>query len=411
MNPAPVAGGPGAGEDFALWLLPVAIAVALMAFTPLAPLAFAWLALIYCRRLNRPTVSVLLAFIVLSMALTYASRRVGASPFDDFWNNYYPDYIRATQTDPGTFLLKPFEDFEMSSLEIVFPTFLALLAALPIKVNPHLLIFLITAGIGSLYVWWLNRYFLPDIPTAHRPAAGLFCILFFSFGLCSQTIRQMLSTPLLLAAIWERRRARTMGLAVLAASCHLSAAPIWAIAVLFRFTGFKTFLLLTLPMVYLLFIGFDLTGQLLGVDAGALDKLRYYTTDNQDAAGFDSTFIPAIVLVAAGSLAILKFRNGELSRLLLFFCVVFFLLLPLPLASFRATLFVTSALLAPVVCLALVRYLPTYAFSTFVGVLTLGMVMRRVLLTDESSGMAPWHLFQAITTTPFEYALRLAAGS
>jgi hypothetical protein len=39
------------------------------------------------------------------------------------------------------------------------------------------------------------------------------------------------------------------------------------------------------------------------------------------------------------------------------------------------------------------------------------MVMRRVLLTDESSGMAPWHLFQAITTTPFEYALRLAAGS
>lgn len=393
------------------WIAPALLVVLAVASTPLALLAWAWLALMYCQKIDRRTIAGLLACVVFSMAVMYASRQVGGSPFDDFWNFYYPAYLDAKSTASAEFLTRPFDVFQLSSLEVAFPSLLALLALLPGILSPSLLILVITAGIGGLYAWWLLRYFLPGLPQSHRTAAALFCIVFFSFGLCSQTVRQMLSIPLLLAAVWERRLGKSAALAVIATASHLSAAPIWAFAILFRFTGYRTLVLAVVPLLYMLTKGAGLADSLIGLDPGTIDKLRYYTENNDDAQGYDSGFIPLILLVAAGSLFVVKFRNGELSRLLLFFCLLFFALLPLPLASFRATLFITAALLAPVACLALVWRIPSTAFTLLCGVLTFSMLARRVVVVDDTSGMALWYLFSPVETLPFQYVFRILAGA
>ncbi len=380
------------------------------AATPLVPLAFAWLALLFCRRLSPGITAALLLSIVFAMATTYASRRVGISPFDDFSNVYYPSYLNAKVKSLAESIVPPFEAFALSDLEVVFPALLGVLALLPGTLTPSVIIFLLTAGIGTLYVWWLCRYFLPTLPRSHQAASALLCIVFFSFGLCSQTVRQMLSIPLLLAAIWERSLGKSATYALIASACHLSAAPIWAVCVPFRFTGYRTLILAAIPLVILLVQGPGLAENLIGLDPGTLDKLSYYTSGNQDAAGFDRNFIPLVLLIVIGSLAAVGYRNGELSRILLFFCLLFFALLPLPLASFRATLFITSALLAPLACLALSRRIAASIFAALCAVLTAAMMARRVLLTDDTSEMGLWHLFEPVEVFPFQYVIRIILG-
>ncbi len=386
------------------------LAACAVSATPLAPLAFAWLALIFCQRLGSSTVTALLLCIVFSMATAYASRRVGMSPFDDFSNNYYPSYLNAKIMPLAESILFPFEPFRLSALEVVLPTIFGVLALLPGTFAPSAIIFLLTAGIGSLYVWWLRRYFLPTLPQSHQTASALLCIVFFSFGLCSQTVRQMLSVPLLLAAIWERSLGKSTAYALIAAACHLSAAPIWVICILFRYTGYRTLTLAALPLVILLVKGSALAESLVGLDPGTLDKLSYYTAGNQDAAGFDQNFIPLVLLVAIGSLAIVGYRNGELTRILLFFSLLFFALLPLPLASFRVTLFITSALLAPLTCLVLSRRIAGSTFAVLCAALTAAMIVRRVLIVDDASEMALWHLFKPVEVFPFQYVIRIVSG-
>ncbi len=387
------------------------VAVYAVSATPLAPFAFAWLALLFCQRLGSRTTAALLLGIVFSMASAYASRRVGASPFDDFSNNYYPYYLDAKLTPFAEWILLPFEPFRLSALEVVFPAILGVLALLPGTLAPSAIIFLFTAGIGSLYVWWLCRYFLPTLPQSHQTASALLCIVFFSFGLCSQTVRQMLSIPLLLAAIWERSLMKSTAYALIATACHLSAAPTWMICILFRFTGYRTLTLAALPLFFLLVKGSGLAESLIGLDPGTLDKLSYYTLDNQDAAGFDQNFIPLVLLVAIGSLAVVGYRDGELSRILLFFCLLFLALLPLPLAPFRVTLFITSALLAPLACLALShRRISASTFTVLCAVLTAAMVARRTILSDDASQMGLWHLFSPVEVFPFRYVFRIISG-
>ena len=378
--------------------------------TPLTSLAFAWLALLFCQRLSLRLTAALLLCIVFAMATTYASRLVGVSPFDDFSNIYYPSYLAAKHTPLTESILLQFEPFRLSSLEVVFPALLSVLSLLPATLAPSALIFLFTAGIGSLYVWWLCSFFLPTLPRSHRTAAALLCIVFFSFGLCSQTVRQMLSVPLLLAAIWERSLGKSSAYALIATTCHLSAAPIWALCVLFRFTGYRMLMLAALPMIILLVKGSGLAESLIGLDPGIIDKLSYYTEGNLDAAGYDRGFIPLVLVVAIGSLSVVAYRNGELSRLLLFFCLLFFALLPLPLASFRVTLFITSALLAPLASLALSRRIDASIFALLCAVLTAAMIARRVLLSDDASEMGLWHLFKPLEVLPFQYVIRIVAG-
>jgi len=381
-----------------------------VAATPLTPLGIAWLALLFCQQLSLRITAALLLCIVFAMATTYASRLVGVSPFDDFSNIYYPSYLAAKHTPLAESILHQLEPFRLSSLEVLFPALLWVLSLLPGTLAPSALIFLLTAGIGSLYVWWICSYLLPTLPRSHRTASALLCTIFFSFGLCSQTVRQMLSVPLLLAAIWERSLGKSSAYALIATTCHLSAAPTWALSILFRFTGNRTFMLAALPLVILLVQGPGLAESLIGLDPGMLDKLSYYTEGNLDAAGFDRGFIPLVLAVAIGSLSVVGYRNGELTRLLLFFCLLFFALLPLPLASFRVTLFITSALLAPIACLALSRRTAASTFALMCAALTAAMIARRVLLSDSASDMGLWHLFKPLEVLPFQYVIRIVFG-
>jgi hypothetical protein len=386
------------------------VAAYAVAVTPLTLLGIAWLALLFCKQLSRRITALLLLCIVFVMSITYASRLVGVSPFDDFSNIYYPSYLAAKNTPLPELILHQFEPFRMSSFEVLFPALLWVLSLVPGTLSPSSLIFLLTTCIGSLYAWWICSYFLPTLPRSHRSASALLCIIFFSFGLCSQTVRQMLSVPLLLYAIWERSLGKSSVYALIATTCHLSAAPIWALCVLFRFTSYRMLMLTALPLVILIVKGPGLAESLIGLDPGIIDKLSYYTEGNLDAAGFDRSFIPLVLAVAIGSLSVVGHRNGELSRLLLFFCLLFFALLPLPLASFRVTLFITSALLAPIVCLALSRRIAASTFALLCAALTAAMIARRVLLNDSASDMGLWHLFKPLEVLPFQYIIRIISG-
>lgn len=373
------------------------------ATSPLAGFALAWVVLAFARPLTGRTLLLCGALIAVSLSLCYASRRIGGSPYDDFYNSYYPAFLAIKNGTLRQSFLDRFVTFEFSDAEIGLPLLFGAIGSIPVEVSGSLLIFILTGACSALYLTWLLKYFLPEIPSGYRPAAALLCMSLFSYGLCSQTARQMLSIPLLLMAIWERRPGVALLLAGLGSIFHVSAMIVWIVAIVLRNKFGIGFAVLLLGLIATYF-NFDwiMASIASGTDFG-IDKLLYYTSGNEDAFGFDAQFVPIFIFVTVGAFLMRRYRAGEISRVLLFAVAAFFLLLPLPLASFRLTLFVSAALLGPIVCLVLTPRLSSSMFAAICAAMSLFMIGRRVFIVDSSSGMELWHQFSAIESAPFAY--------
>lgn len=404
MMRLPVSAAPG---DTAVTIALAGTLAYLASTSPLVTLGFAVLALLGAPGLHRVARAALLCLFALSLSLVYGSRQFAGSAFDDFANIYYPSYLRILETQ-SLVVGAESDDLQISSFEIGLPLLFRALSLLPVRLSPNLLIFIVTLLCSLTYVWWLERYFLVAVPPAKRAAAGLLCMALFSFGLCSQTTRQMFSVPLLLAALWEPSWRRRLPMLAAATLFHLSALPIFAIAIAIRTMPKVTVPAALLGCAFLIGAGESMLSNIVGIDVGALDKLRYYTEENRDAEGYDATFIPIVVVCVGLAYLARRFDDGQLFRLVLVFAAVFFALLPLPLASFRLTLFLTTALVGPLFCLALADRLSVGQFGALALLLTLAQLLRRIAFADETSGMGLWHVFRQFEPIPFDYLLRLA---
>lgn len=383
-----------------------AIFVLMMGLSPLSFLAIGWLILVVVR----PTGRALLfscAMVVVAMALTYASRRVGLSPFDDFANVYYPSYLATEDEALNAFAGFDWSRFSVSSMEIAWPILLLVLTWLPGKLTSGEMILCVTAVSGGLYTWWLYRYLLPLLPKSHQGAAAVVCLALYSFGLCSQLVRQMLCIPILLAALWEPRLTRSFLYAAVASAFHLSAAPVWAVVMLLRYGGLPAAIAMLVPLLLLMQVNAELASAIVGLDPGIFDKFTYYTEGIEDAAGYDITFLPLVIAVAVAGLFVRHQLDRRIGLILVVFAVLFVALLPLPLASFRITLFITAALVGPTICLAMAARLRARVFSFLCVGLGIAMMARRLWSNDPSNEMALWYLYPPVDIAPYYFVARI----
>lgn len=381
-------------------------ALAMMAFSPL----LGWIGLIFTSLfLGRPYHQlrhVLGLGIVLCGALTYASRETSGLANDDFYYTYYPLYSTIQQDGLMAFWKQRSLDYGatigVSMVELGFYVWLWVVSLVFGKVSIALLIFLTTFAIAFFYWIWLEAYFLPEVPPGRRAMVMAFCLTLFSYGLCSQLSRQMFSIPFILVAIWEKRMMRAALWLLVGALFHLTALPFgvfgWAvrrwpgvcIAVL---AGLLAILFAWPPML-----------QTFGA-AIAFDKFAFYSSPaSGEAAGFDSRYL--LLGLAPGVLGCLALFNRRfmLGHLLISSTLVYLLLLPLPLASYRATLFVTSALLGPALACGLIDRVGRRLFAFFCLGVALAMLARRGQFDVEGNGMSLWKKFSRADVVPFYYA-------
>lgn len=136
----------------------------------------------------------------------------------------------------------------------------------------------------------------------------------------------------------------------------------------------------------------------------AFDKFAYYSLGNStEAIGFDLQYLyvglsPAIL----GGLAIAS-RRPLIGYLMLGSSLVYVLLLPLPLASYRATLFVTGALLGPGLAAAFDNRMGRHLFAILMLAVALAMMSRRATLREPGIGMPLWQKYPRWEFTPFYY--------
>lgn len=340
---------------------------------------------------------------VVTAALVYSSRDTSGSWSDDLANVYYPLYVGIREGSLPVALPTAGEVFRLSSVELALPVLLRVLGAFPFVLSAGGLVFTLTLVGGLLYVWWLETYLLPDLPEPKRMAASALSLSLFSFGLCSQTARQMLGVPLLLAAIWETRRAQAWALTAGAALLHLSAVPVFLVWRLVATRPRIAFLVVGLVATALLQLGASLPESLVGVDFGSFDKLEFYARLSDELGGFDRSFLPVVLALCAAAWLARAYRKGDISRLVFAFSALFAALLPLPLASFRLTLFALAGLLGPMAALAVAHRTSDRSFSALAFALGTLMVVRRILASDAGSGMGLWHAFQPVEVVPFRY--------
>lgn len=353
---------------------------------------------------NRPLARRLLAIAVVAVAAAvYSSRDTAGSWNDDLANVYYPSYVGLREGSLALPLADPGDVFRVSSVEIALPALLRLIGFFPFTLSPAGLVFALTLVGGLLYMWWIEAFLLPDLPPGKRLAASALSLTLFSFGLCSQTARQMLGVPLLLAAIWDTRRGRAWGLTAAASLFHLSALPIflgWRLIAAFP----RASLVAVAAVAGTLVLRGAWLGQaLLGVDVGALDKLQYYSQGNDPVLGLDRSLLPLVVALCAMAWLSRTYREGDIARLVLASSVMYVALLPLTLASFRLTLFALAGLLGPLAALALAPRTSDRGFAIAAFGLSALMLARRVAFTSPDSGMGLWHSFPPIDLAPFRY--------
>jgi hypothetical protein len=101
---------------------------------------------------------------IFGMSITYASRQVGISPFDDFANIYYPQYQEIASIGVFESHFQGFNEFSISSLEVGLPILFSFFAIFDTSISSNNLIFLLTLIGGLFYLYWLIKYVSPNLP-------------------------------------------------------------------------------------------------------------------------------------------------------------------------------------------------------------------------------------------------------
>jgi hypothetical protein len=286
---------------------------------------------------TRRALAVLMA---LSFALMMGARPVAADASNDI-EVYYEVY-----QDLAAGRLEALMRFG-GGLEVAFPLLCYLGALLLPALSINGFMFCVALVSALLLVFWLERTFYLDrrgSPPALMGAGLLLLNLYFS----TQLTRQFLALVVLLFAFSATTERRRWLFVVLASSFHLTALPFYLLYRVGRRgpAGWVAIILLALAArTYF----WDLVAAFEIVPPALAEKLIYYLDNTAEFTEADITSLRMIGLLCALSLiafAAGRFRLARRDRIWLLLpwavALVHVILLPIPLASLRATLLIHS---------------------------------------------------------------------
>ena len=340
---------------------------------------------------------------IIGMSLIYASRQVGISPFDDFSNIYYPQYLEIASQGVFQAHFQRFSEFSISSVEIGLPLLFGLLAFFDSSMSANILILFLTFLGGLFYLYWVITYVSPNLPRGKSNIALLLSLGLFSFGLCSQLTRQMLSIPFFLMAISDKNIARSISFLIVGSLFHIITIPLYLFAKCLEFLPKFTIVFSVVFGCIIFFYGNSIAAGILGIDVGVFDKLLYYASGNMDASDFSYRYLALPISWVLLCLFSIK-RNIVISNYFFFLMAFFYAcFLVFPLLSFRITLVVSGALMGLLIFYALMS-LNNQRLQVY---LALSIVMinqsRRWIFYDHESGMSLWNTYAQIGIHPFYY--------
>jgi hypothetical protein len=319
-----------------------AAAIVLLAISPLAAFALSGFLLvnlsIHTSRQVRWTLGLILA---IALSLMAGARPVDLnSPASDIVV-YHELYLALAAGDTSE-LLRFGSGFEIGLplLMLVWVTVLP-----PLSING--LMFCLALSSSLLLLVWIETTFYKN-GAAQRPALLGLALIMLNIYFATQLSRQFLSLIVLLFAFTATTRTRRLCFVALAASLHLTALPFYGLWLLAR-RGWPGWLgiiavawLLRIYFVQLL-AAFDVVPEVL------TDKLLYYIDNEASFTDADLGSLRMVFLLALLSLvSLIACRLRPAPRLRPWLVVpwltaaVHYILLPIPLASLRATLIVHS---------------------------------------------------------------------
>lgn len=340
---------------------------------------------------------------IIGMSLIYASRQVGISPFDDFSNIYYPQYLEIASEGIFQAHFQRFSEFSISSIEIGLPLLFGVFTIFDSSMSANTLILFLTFLAGLFYLYWLITYVSPNLPRGKSNIALLLSLGLFSFGLCSQLTRQMLSIPFFLMAISDKNIARSIVFLIVGSLFHIITIPLYLFAKCLEFLPKLTIVFSVFFGCIILFYGNSIVAGLLGIDVGVFDKLLYYASGNKDAADFNYRYLA--LPISWVLLCLFSIKRNVVMPNSFFFLMAFFYVcfLVFPLLSFRITLVVSGALMGLLIFYALM----SLNNQRIQVCLALSIVMinqsRRWISYDHESGMSLWNTYAQIGIHPFYY--------
>lgn len=287
-------------NNYPVFFLPTVIG----AFSPLLGWGLGILLLIVFSPIIRNRTRRLLGVqVILFGALIYASRNTNGSFNDDFSNNYYPYFTNIYDRGLIDFITIEMSPGISSSIEIGLLVIFRLISFLFGRLDINQLIFVITFVTGALFQIWLERQGLKNLPLARKALVLGLSLAMFSFGLCGQLTRQMLSCVALLIAISCDRRWWMWAWIAIAISFHLSSMVILPVLFAARIKKWSYTLVLIIVM---LLVGFSLiyimrAGLTEYLVNSGIDKLSFYASANPDnAIGFDFPYVFPMILLTVG---------------------------------------------------------------------------------------------------------------
>lgn len=303
--------------------------------------------------LNKTNRRILGLVVIFAGALTIASRQVFESPSDDF-ARYYAIYQSLSEGDMAAFF--NFGD----GFEIILPLLFRALSFFFSKAEPSLVIFFVSFFCGLLFLFWLEKYGMKEVEPAKRSLCLATALIFFSFFMTSQLMRQMIAMLLVLYALYEKNILTSALFVVMGTAFHLTALPIYIVCKMsFRYPVITFFIVSITSLIFV----HSFTSILSLYSGGSLDyigtgKLLYYTDSTESFTKADLSLLKYFVFLIIIYLLIPGRDNvtAKWKYFVLTFSAIYFVFLPLPGASLRTTLILNSILLGYLIFLGLKKY-------------------------------------------------------
>jgi hypothetical protein len=335
-------GRPGGAVDERAWMIRLyAAAILALAVSPWASFALAGLLLVNVSGDTPSTPRrVLVALLLLSMSLMVGSRSLDPAQSNDI-EVYYDIYRNLAAGDLD--MLSVFGGGLELALPLLMWSWTVVLPPLTLKG----LMFCLALTSGLLFAVWVEKTFA-SVRGVRLPALVGICLVMFNMYYATQLARQFLSLIVLLYAFSAPGRWRQLFYLLVASSFHLTALPFFGLYLLAR-RGWPGWLCIVGVALLLRLYFMPLLLAFVDLPEAVTDKLVYYADAEEGFTADDLVSMRMMLLLAGVSvIGVLGsgFRPDARSRQWLALpwltMVVQLLLLPIPLASLRATLLVHS---------------------------------------------------------------------
>lgn len=296
-------------------------------------------------------------FAILCMSIISASIQVGYGHGDDYYNVYIPAYE----------LIKHGESifsFFSGGVEFGLPLFFYLLNKVFPDVNYIQLSGIITFIYASLFIIWIERFFLKNIDDKYKGVAIASLLIFFNYLVLVHLMRQSMATIFVLFSIGyflELNKKKGGVFFIIACICHLSSAII--IPLFLILLSEKKFLKISITafiifavVMFKIVVGFIVAHNIFGV---ATYKMAVYQDDvieTTAGAGFILHFIVLFIL----SRFDFTDENQNYKSLIFYSCPAYLSLTVIPFASDRLFMPITGFILGGLFFVCFKRYITIF---------------------------------------------------